>query len=322
MDRRALIIGIDQYDHVGQLNGCVNDALKIKDVLSRHEDGRPNYDCRDYVSGEDNYITRSFMRDKWRELFEGYRGDALFYFAGHGHLLDKKGYLVTTEGNKNDPGLPMNDLVDLANRSDARSVLLILDCCFAGSAGNDGWLTGTGDYDISEIREGVTILAATAPTTVATENDQSGVFTHLLCTALTGAAADVRGRVSAAGIYAYAEQILGTWDQRPIYKSHASSLNPVRLCEPAVSDELLRQLPKLFPEKAWKHQMLPSYEHTHHSAKVEHVAIFDAFKALRNARLLTTEDNKDLYFTALDSGHAMLTRHGQFYWELAKRGRI
>ena len=41
--RRALIVGIDDYPEV-PLSGCVNDARKILSVLSRNEDGTPNYD--------------------------------------------------------------------------------------------------------------------------------------------------------------------------------------------------------------------------------------------------------------------------------------
>jgi hypothetical protein len=55
----------------------------------------------------------------------------------------------------------------------------------------------------------------------------------------------VRGQVSAAAIYAYVEQALGPWDQRPIYKSNATQLSPIRYCTPDIEDDELRRLPQL-----------------------------------------------------------------------------
>ena len=143
-----------------------------------------------------------------------------------------------------------------------------------------------------------------------------------MLSALDGGAANIRGEVSAASIYGYAEQALGSWQQRPMYKSHARTLDPVRLCTPAVSDEALRRLPKLFRAPFMPYAMDPSYEHTDAAAKPEHVELFNLFKTLRNARLLIAEDNLDLYYAALGSKSVRLTPLGQFYWKLAADGRL
>ena len=42
--KRALIVGIDKYPGC-PLYGCVNDAQKIKGVLSRNYDGTLNFQC-------------------------------------------------------------------------------------------------------------------------------------------------------------------------------------------------------------------------------------------------------------------------------------
>ena len=41
--RKALIIGIDHYEHIGPLSGCVKDACAVRDVLERHADGSVNF---------------------------------------------------------------------------------------------------------------------------------------------------------------------------------------------------------------------------------------------------------------------------------------
>lgn len=220
-----------------------------------------------------------------------------------------------------DPGLPMNDLIRLANHAEARNVFIILDCCYAGAAGSDDEVVGTLENE-AKLREGITILAASRPRQKAVEVGGHGAFTRLVLGALSGGAADVRGQVSAAAIYAYAEAVLGALDERPMYKSHAASLEPVRRCHPAVPDDILRHLPGLFSESTSSFRMAPSYERTHSDAVVERVAIFQTFKQLEVARLLRCATGRDMYDTALASESVLLTPLGQFYWELAKAGQI
>ncbi len=254
MTKRALVVGIDQYDRVGPLNGCVADATSMAALLDRNDDGSLNFDCRVLTSPGPVPITRAVLREQWDDLFRHFDGDVLFYFSGHGTPTSLGGYLVTQDGTPGDPGLAMNDIVTLANRSRARTVLLILDCCFSGSVGNPPNLQSDVENQ-AQLREGVTILAASRPTEPAMEVGGHGVFTKLVIGALRGGAADVRGRVSAASVYAYAEAALGAWDQRPLYKSHAARLDPIRTCEPKVSDAILRELPTYFRRPDYEFQL-------------------------------------------------------------------
>jgi hypothetical protein len=323
MSKRALLVGIDTYDHVSALSGCVRDAQAVADALATNEDGSPNYECR-LITGSGSPVTRAFLRQNWEELFHSFDGDVLFYFSGHGTPTAVGGYLVTQDGRPpHDSGLPMNELLVLANQSKARSVLLVLDCCFSGSLGNPPKLQAQGALDQAQLREGVTVLAASRATQVAMEVGGHGVFTELFVGALKGGAADVRGRVSAASIYAYVEAALGPWDQRPLYKSHASRLDPVRVCLPKASDSLLRELPELFTTPDARVRLDPTFEETEKAvAKRENVAIFKKFKKLQIAGLLQNFSGDDLYWTALRSGNVYLTHLGQFYWRLAKDKRL
>lgn len=321
--KRALLVGIDQYQSMPQLTGCVADAISMRDLLQRNEDGSPNYDCRALISAEGAPVTRELLRAQWHRLFDDFDGHVLFHFSGHGKPTGAGGVLVTQDGTPGDPGLPMDELLTLANRSRAKTLLLIVDCCYAGNAGDPAILQGNGNaQNQALIREGVTILAASRVTESAREAAGHGVFTKLVLGALQGGAADVRGRVSVASIYAYAEQALGSWEQRPMYKSYANYLPPVRLCKPCVPDSLLRELPSLFQNEGAQYPMSPSFERTHPAAKPSDVSIFDKFKVLRNANLLTTQEEKDLYFIAMDAGWVKLTPLGQFYRQLAEKGLI
>jgi hypothetical protein len=317
----ALLVGIDQYKHMSPLSGCVADAVAMRDVLQRHENGEPNYSCV-LLNSAEQPVTRKSLRAQWKKLFDC-DGHVLFHFSGHGTPTWTGGVLATQEGTSEEPGLPMDELLSFAKKSKAKSILLILDCCYAGHLGNPNLLQGDGnDQGQAYLRQGLTILAASRDTQRARETAGHGIFTKLVLGALRGGAADVRGRVSAAAIYAYAEQALGSWDQRPMYKSHAERLPPVRVCKPAVPDRILRQLPEIFEQEGGLLQLDPSFEFTEPSAKPKNVALFNKLKLLRNANLLTTRARKDLYFIALESGWVKLTALGQFYWNLAKQNAI
>nr|CAC9176924.1 Uncharacterised protein [Escherichia coli] len=44
--RKALFIGINEYESIQDLKGCEDDAISMSEVLSRHSDGRPNFGAK------------------------------------------------------------------------------------------------------------------------------------------------------------------------------------------------------------------------------------------------------------------------------------
>jgi hypothetical protein len=323
MARRALIIGINRYesgDFFPELPCCVDDAKAMEQLLGSHWDGAPNYRCTRLSSDRDD-VTEANVRAAVRQLVKeaGRDDDLLFYFSGHGMVVDEEGMLVTQDAQPNDAGFPMAELLKRANRSGAGSVLIILDCCHSGAAGTTGEVR---DVDQATLAEGVTILSSSSAIGESRAGITNSLFTELVTAALEGGAADVRGHVSEASIYAYVSQALGPWQQRPLFKSYTRRLAPVRRCEPAVSDALLRSLPELFQGPDAPLRLDPGWEVTDESKDPAKVEKFNKLKLLRNGRLLDTEDNLDLYYVALKSKTVRLTRVGGLYWQLAREGMI
>lgn len=320
--RRALIVGIDDYPHVAPLSGCVADANSIARALETHWDGSPNFACQILTNPGSEPVTRSFMQKKWRELFNNFSGDALFYFSGHGFVNDYGGYLVTHDGRTDDPGVSMNDLLTIANKNEtARSITIIIDACHSGVVGNPSV------SQFAELRHGMSIVSASLGTQAAMEVNGRGVFTELIVGALEGGAADIRGRVALASMYSYAESALGPWEQRPMYKTHASQWMPIRNCEPRIEDAKLRLLTKYFSKPDATYPLDPSYEFTDPSAKKEHTEIFMLFKDYQVAGLLepfglSRKHRNSLYWAAMENQSVRLTALGQFYWGLIKHKRI
>lgn len=298
---------------------AVTDATAMADVLRQNSDGSNNYTCRLLVShdGGGPVITRASLREQWLELFSDFDGDLLFFFAGHGVETAWGGYLVTQDGQAGEWGLSMDDLLLLANRSNARQVILILDCCHSGHAGNPPLLQSV--RDISVLREGVTILAASRPAQAAAEAGGHGLFTAALVDGLQGAAADHIGMVSASSLYAHVDRLFDAWSQRPLFKSHVSSPQVIRCCDPIVPLSLLRLLPQHFRTADARLKLDPDYESDGDSEKSRD---FEQFKLLRNGHMIETVEDGDLYFAAINSNHIVLTLLGQYYWRLAERGAI
>lgn len=313
--RRGLIVGIDDYPS-SPLRGCVNDASAIAALLKSHQDGSPNFEGQVLTAGPLN-ITRAVLKGKLAELFGQPADVALLYFSGHGFANDSGGYLVTQDATKYDEGVSMVDVITTANRSAVREVVIFLDCCHSGALGELPALDNK-----TVLREGISLLTASRGSQVAVEIRGHGLFTSLLCAALEGGASDVLGKVTVASIYAYVDQSLGAWEQRPLFKALVSQLISLRDCSPVVPLEVLRLLPKYFSSAGGELHLDPSFEPDAQPRHPDNERIFGNLQRLRAARLVVPVGEEHLYYAAMNSKSCKLTPLGQFYWTLANSGKL
>jgi Caspase domain len=318
--RRALCVGIDQYGF-GPLNGCVNDAQRMTAVLEKQQDGSPNFDCKMLVAPQgvgNDVLTCAILSDHLERLFKDPADVALFHFSGHGTINNLDGYLVTQDARKYTEGVAMSHVLKLANESKAAEIVILLDCCFSGLLGNLPAVDNTKVF----LREGISILTAGRGDQVSVETGGGGVFTSLVVDALEGGAANLLGAVSAPAIYAYVEAALGAWDQRPLFKSHVSSVLELRCCKPPIDRGVLRRLPTLFPLPAEEFPLDPSYEPTSPTADPANVARMRELQALARLHLVVPIKAAHMYDAAMQSLTCQLTPSGRYYWRLAKDHRI
>lgn len=332
MGKRALIVGIDTYDNASELEACVEDAHAISALLEQNSDKTPNYECRALLDRmeDDQPITRAALRKACTELFADFKGDVLLYFSGHGTLTQFGGHLCAFDSQGDDWGIPMQEIVELANNSQARDILMILDCCHSGDIANPSLLnTGRGKDPLTVLRENMTVIAASRGSQVSVEAGGHGLFTAAVLDALEGGAADHMGWVTAPSIYAYVERRFGSWDQRPVYKSHATGVTVVRECAPLIEKFKLRKLTGLFPTHDYQYLLDPEYEpEDEHGnllepANEEKVAVAQLFKEFRNAGLLKPSTlGEQLYWTARRGHTVELTLRGREYWWLVSNRKL
>ena len=316
--RRSLIVGIDDYPD-SPLSGCVNDAIKIAEVLRKNHDDSKNFECKVLISSEGN-ITKTQLKKNIQELLKHEADVALLFFAGHGTVNNLGGYLVTPDATQYDEGVSMQDVLSLANQSPDHEIVIIIDCCHSGALGAIPAISN--NNEIAHLKQGVSVLTASRDSQPSMEVDGSGMFTTLVCAALDGGASDVIGNVTVASVYAYVDQALGAWDQRPLFKSHVAKLIPLRTCKPGVEMPILRLLPKYFPDPSQEFPLDPSYEPDAEPDHPEHEEIFGHLQKYRAARLLVPVGEDHMYFAAMNSKSCKLTPLGQFYLHLANSGKL
>lgn len=314
--RKALLIGNNKYKNVSKLSGCINDVTGIKELLEKHGKGDPNFSVRTLKNGSNQK-----MKSAIEELLNEKRAPevALLYYSGHGYVDEDGGYLCGVDAAKNDVGISMSWLGAILNKSKIREITVILDCCHAGSM-----LELSSEHGLTNIREGVTILAATTSDDVSVEFCGKGIFTSILIDGLGGAAADILGHVTAVGLYNNAESLLSPWQQTPVFKSSVSRLTPLRYCLPPVRKRALRLLanPELFPSKDSKIKLNKSLMNDSSIVEGSELSMLMILSGFDRAGLLTVKDRKPFLQAILDGDDCSLSPYGEHFWELVKNKRI
>lgn len=327
--RRALVIGIDSYDSVSSLHGCVNDSFAVNAMLDRHADGSVNFGVKHLAApGPADQIARDELRDAIEALFSGDGEVAILYFSGHGHIESTGGYLCSSDVRTGNDGVPLAEIMIMANKSKIQNRVIILDCCHSGVAGGSAL-----NQQVAEICDGVTILSASTADQYAIEENGAGVFTNLLVDALGGAAANLVGDVTPGGVYAHVDQSLGPWAQRPVFKTNVKRFVSLRKVQPPLELAELRRISDYFPTPGYQYPLDPTYEPERHPSWAsdpqgvptpdpDHNAIFKILQKYNRVGLLVPEDAPHMWHAAMESKTVRLTALGEHYRDLAAKSLI
>lgn len=327
--RKALVVGIDHYTRVSPLYGCVNDSFAVKTMLDRHADGSVNFGVKHLTAtGPSDLVGRDELRQTIESLFAGDGDVSLFYFAGHGHIEATGGYLCSSDVKTGNDGVPLSEIMTMANQSKVRNRVIILDSCHSGVAGGSAL-----QQNVAEISDGMTILTASTAEQYATEEDGAGVFTSLLVDALGGAAANLVGDVTPGGVYAHVDQSLGSWAQRPVFKTNVKRFVSLRKVQPPLQIAELRRISEFFPAPGFEYQLDPTYEPERHESWAkdpkgipapdrDHNAIFKILQCYNRVGLVVPEGAPHMWHAAMESKTIRLTALGEHYRRMAAKGLI
>jgi hypothetical protein len=326
--RKALIVGLDHYEYINGLSGCVNDAHAVKPMLDRNADGSINFGTRLMVcNGPKDLVTKRDLKSAVRELFADDADIALFYYAGHGYIEDTGGFLCAADCETGDDGLAANELMALANASPAKNKIIVLDCCHSGALGQR-----TDGQGLAEIKEGMTILTASTAGQYAKElpGGGAGVFTNLFVDALAGAAANLVGDVTPGGVYAHIDQSLGPWAQRPVFKTNVKTFVSLRKVKPPLELSDLQRIAEFFPTPGHEFKLDPTFEPERSKASDPSIpppdpsktAIFKILQKYNRVNLLVPNNAPHMWHASMESESCSLTALGEHYRRLVADGLI
>jgi hypothetical protein len=136
----ALIIGIDKYENVQNLNYAVKDAESIQEILVNTFDF-PKDNVR-LLANED--ATKQSIIEAFSDITTKAEDNdrVLIYFAGHGETMDlpdggEMGYLLPVDGNDENlyvSSIGMAELKNISLMSKAKHLLYLVDACYGGIA--------------------------------------------------------------------------------------------------------------------------------------------------------------------------------------------
>ncbi|WP_448560568.1 nSTAND1 domain-containing NTPase [Trichothermofontia sp.] len=146
MSRDAVVVGINRYQYLSNLQAPARDAEAIAQCLHTYGDFRVNrlpevIDQQRPKVGVTTPVTRQELETALIQLFKP-KGKhiphtALFYYSGHGLQKDagiQEGYLATSDANPSQGmyGLSLFWLRRLLQESPVRQRIVLLDCCHSG----------------------------------------------------------------------------------------------------------------------------------------------------------------------------------------------
>ena len=174
------------------------------------------------------------------------------------------------------------------------------------------------------LREGVSILTASRDTQLSFERSDSdqGVFTSIIYDALKGGAADMLGKVNVSGVYNYVDQLLNSWQQRPIFKSHVSKMVALRKCTPKIKLEKLKKIKDYFPDKDYEFPLDPTFDKEIDASNEINQKTMKDLRAYYRLELLIPIGEEYIYHAAENSKPCKLTKKGKYYWQMVKKNKI
>ena len=136
---RALLIGIDDYDHhtkFPRLKSAVRDTLKVRTKLKE-------FQFDDVVTLLNNDATKQNILEKLEMMISATspEGALFIYFAGHGEKLGTpegdKGFLIPYNGTRNskkfnEKNITLKAIKKLILEKGPKHTYIVLDCCYSG----------------------------------------------------------------------------------------------------------------------------------------------------------------------------------------------
>jgi|GEM_PF-5376031 len=134
--RWAILVGVNDYVHIGNLKYCVNDVSTLRDELLKHgyDDKRMFCLTTRSEAGPSFQPTRANIGRVINQVFrQMQKGDQiLIVLSGHGLMINEKSYFCPEDADPNNPEatlINIEQLYDMLDKSNATNKMLVVDAC-------------------------------------------------------------------------------------------------------------------------------------------------------------------------------------------------
>jgi inactive STAND/Caspase domain len=244
----ALVIGISRYDNFRHLDKAATDAAAIAQILQAQGQYQVEPLPKRLVEANNRWELATDKKLTAKDLGQSLETfllerakdqKALIYFAGHGFEVaglgsKKKGYLATSDTTVDGcNAILFSDLNDLIRESSLSSLVVILDCCHAGSFLERTVLEST----LTAVREKKDYYLITACRSFerAREGEEHGIFTAVVLKGLQPENADNEGIVTGDRLFDFIQKELRQSGQEPIRMGMGRSITLVSYPQPQTS---------------------------------------------------------------------------------------
>lgn len=223
--KRAVVIGINEYDDAPTLLGCVRDARGVAATLS---DEHYNFSTEVLL---DQQATRANILDALWSAVDEEGASLVIYFAGHGQVHAGIAHLVSSDGTLRDPGIGLTELAQIISAAAERyqHVVAILDACHSGAGAT--WVDRR-PFSADDVASAIPtvnnsriLMAACRPDQVSFETsdiDVQGAFTRVLIRALQADAVDFNGNVTVHSLFDRVSAEMDDGQQTPVFKGDSA----------------------------------------------------------------------------------------------------
>lgn len=208
----ALLVGVNDYDLMGKLDNCRQDATEMRNALV----GAGGYSSdrvvllTDDAVGVENKPSFANLTRRIEQSCKLARPEdvLLIYFAGHGITEGGTSYLVPQDGGETMTCIQLSWVQNKMKESPAKHKVLIVDACHSGKTtrGISGIVPSVGDDS------GCVMISSCAENELSYPEGKHGAFTQCLLEGIQGDAdLDANGQISNKELFGFVQERMEKW---------------------------------------------------------------------------------------------------------------
>lgn len=248
MAKYALVIGLDRYDHFGNLKSAAKDAEAVARLLEQHQYRvtrlpRTLIGENQWVITPDKPLSHTELGNELKSFFRerAKNQEAILYFAGHGFRVsdaltgEESGYLATSNASKDGQNaIPFASLNKLMGQAELSSLVVMMDCCYAGSLLEEQRSLLQPTQTILSHKQNSCLIAACRDFERAREGKDHGIFTSAILKGLSAENA-MQETVTSNDLFGFVERELRTSGQEVIHAGMGGAIALVHYPKQAIT---------------------------------------------------------------------------------------